>query len=317
MIKGSGNKTVDRMYGFNTAGTFIPDAWFHVFLTKNGKPDFPLITVLSEIVYWYRPAVITDSKDSGSVMLRKKFKADLLQKSYNDIAERYNLSKRQVKEAMDRLEDAGIIRRELRQIVAGGTVHNNVLYIDLDADNLIAITNSDHTEDQQSSGAPPTSQRTRVLRCGVPDPASQCGTYTEITTESDTKDYPIDPIRSSSSYTEELNRLMDQVGYDDLISDLPSKKEAISGVLELIADELTSSTPVRVNSHEVARIEFETRMHELTGDHIRYVLERMDENCTDVRNIRAYLLTALYNAPATIDSYYTAKVNHDMASGRI
>ena len=50
----------------------------------------------------------------------------------------------------------------------------------------------------------------------------------------------------------------------------------------------------------------------LTYDHALYVMECMDENTTDVRNIRAYMLTSLYNAPVTIDSYYRAKVNHDM-----
>ena len=49
--------------------------------------------------------------------------------------------------------------------------------------------------------------------------------------------------------------------------------------------------------------------------HICYVLHAMDENHADVRNIRQYLLTALYNAPTTMKNYYQAKVNHDMASG--
>ena len=45
---------------------------------------------------------------------------------------------------------------------------------------------------------------------------------------------------------------------------------------------------------------------------IEYVLDRMRENTTYVRNIKKYLLAALYNAPATIDSYYTSLVSHDM-----
>ena len=42
------------------------------------------------------------------------------------------------------------------------------------------------------------------------------------------------------------------------------------------------------------------------------MISSLHENTTKVRNIRAYLLTSLYNAPTTINSYYTALVNHDM-----
>ena len=50
----------------------------------------------------------------------------------------------------------------------------------------------------------------------------------------------------------------------------------------------------------------------LNSSHIEYVLDRMRENTTYVRNIKKYLLAALYNAPATIDSYYASLVNHDL-----
>ena len=49
----------------------------------------------------------------------------------------------------------------------------------------------------------------------------------------------------------------------------------------------------------------------LNSSHIEYVLEAMNKNPSDIRNIRAYLLTALYNASLTIDNYYSALVNHD------
>lgn len=51
---------------------------------------------------------------------------------------------------------------------------------------------------------------------------------------------------------------------------------------------------------------------ELILENIEYVLDRMRENTTYVRNIKKYLLSALYNAPATIDSYYASLVNHDL-----
>ena len=55
-----------------------------------------------------------------------------------------------------------------------------------------------------------------------------------------------------------------------------------------------------------------SRFMKLDSSHIQYVLDCLKENTTDVRNIKQYLLAALYNAPGTISSYYSAKVNHDL-----
>ena len=55
----------------------------------------------------------------------------------------------------------------------------------------------------------------------------------------------------------------------------------------------------------------------LDSGHIRYVLDSMEKNTTHIANIRAYLLTALYNAPNTISSYYSAEVNYyEYGNGR-
>ena len=54
-----------------------------------------------------------------------------------------------------------------------------------------------------------------------------------------------------------------------------------------------------------------SRFLKLNSSHIEYVLDAMNKNPSDIRNIRAYLLTALYNASLTIDNYYSALVNHD------
>ena len=58
-----------------------------------------------------------------------------------------------------------------------------------------------------------------------------------------------------------------------------------------------------------------SRFLKLDSSHIEYVLDRMRENTTYVRNIKKYLLAALYNAPATIGSYYTSLVSHDLYGG--
>jgi len=54
-----------------------------------------------------------------------------------------------------------------------------------------------------------------------------------------------------------------------------------------------------------------SRFLKLDSSHIEYVFHAMKECPSNIRNIRAYLLTTLYNAPATMDNFYSAKVNHD------
>ncbi len=54
------------------------------------------------------------------------------------------------------------------------------------------------------------------------------------------------------------------------------------------------------------------RLQRINSTHIEYVFECLDKNTTYIRNIKKYLLTTLFNAPSTIDSYYTALVKHDL-----
>jgi len=60
-----------------------------------------------------------------------------------------------------------------------------------------------------------------------------------------------------------------------------------------------------------------SKLMKLNGQHIEYVLDCMKNNTTEVRNIKKYMLACLFNAPSTIDSYYTALVAHDRAAGLI
>ena len=69
---------------------------------------------------------------------------------------------------------------------------------------------------------------------------------------------------------------------------------------------------IRIGGEEKPSQIVKSRFMKLDGEHIRYVLNCFAENTTKVRNIKQYLLAALYNAPMTIGSYYTALVNHDM-----
>ena len=140
-IINSGNSTVDAMAKINLTGNIIPANWFRTITRDNGKPYMLAICILSELCYWYRPQEVRDERSGNIVEYKKKFRGDMLQKSYQDLADRFGESKRSVKAATDRLEELGVIRKEWRNLkLRNGAVINNVLFIDLNADVLSGLT---------------------------------------------------------------------------------------------------------------------------------------------------------------------------------
>lgn len=91
--------------------------------------------------------------------------------------------------------------------------------------------------------------------------------------------------------------------------DIGKVNELVSVMVDVICSKRMT---IRVNGEDMPQEVVKKRFLELDSTHIDYVLDAMKANTTEVRNIRAYLITALYNAPETIDSYYDAWVKHDM-----
>lgn len=89
-------------------------------------------------------------------------------------------------------------------------------------------------------------------------------------------------------------------------------REELGEVIELMVDTLCSTSPtLRIGGGDVPTAQVKERLSRLDSSHIEYVFDCLHRNTTQIRNIRAYLLTALYNAPATINHYYQAEVQHD------
>ena len=92
-----------------------------------------------------------------------------------------------------------------------------------------------------------------------------------------------------------------------------AEKEKVDELVEIMVDVVCSNRKtVRVNGEDLPTEIVKSRFLKLDYSHIDYVLTALQRNTSEVRNIRAYLVTALYNAPATIGNYYSAWVNHDM-----
>ena len=109
------------------------------------------------------------------------------------------------------------------------------------------------------------------------------------------------------------NYLRDHLYIDELKERYPYDHGRIEEIVELMVDTICSKAPyIRCGGVDRPAEVVRSRFMKLDSTHIEYVLDSIHENTTDVRNIKAYLLTSLYNAPITIDHYYTAKVQHDM-----
>ena len=128
----------------------------------------------------------------------------------------------------------------------------------------------------------------------------------DIPEEEDAKD-KIEEYYAYRDYFEQ------QLSLQDLRQEFPYRKDMLDEIQELMTEVCCSRRPfIRIGGEEKPSQIVKSRFMKLDGEHIRYVLNCFAENTTKVRNIKQYLLAALYNAPMTIGSYYTALVNHDM-----
>jgi len=90
-------------------------------------------------------------------------------------------------------------------------------------------------------------------------------------------------------------------------------QERMDETVELMLETVLSRRPyIRIAGDDFPREVVRSRFLKINSDHLEYVFDCIDKNVTKVNNIKAYLLAALYNAPATMDSYYRAEVNHDL-----
>ena len=143
------------------------------------------------------------------------------------------------------------------------------------------------------------------------------------TNHNNTENSDINPIQSGfdedgiSERNEYESYFRESLSIDVLIRENLGEEETILGILDLMVDVCCSKRSViRIAGDDKPLAVVKSRFMKLNAEHIRYVLKCLSENMTRVRNIRQYLLTALYNAPATIRPFYQAWVNNDMATGQ-
>lgn len=380
----SGNKVVDAVGEIRITGNITPMAWYQELRTESGKPYLAAITILADIVYWYRPTEIRDEVTGQIVGYKKKFAADALQRTYESYAKTFGFSKRQVKEAIIFLEKKGIIEREFRHFYREGLMWTNVLYLKLNPKRLYEITFpgeegntgnglgmeeeqlgsveektepvagicETHTQEaekqvQETSGTsdensfPHVAKLCQVLSQkneGVCDeipthaPTKNCQTNTynttdtstennpsitterETTTESrisihlsnteTTKDGLMDSFHKKKhvNFEEVETKVRKQISYDVLYKSCSDEDKAfVDELVSVIADVMSNtSSTMYVGKRPIPTGKVQEQFMTLNIDHIKYVIESVKNSNTTIKNIKAYLITSLYNAPLTI-----------------
>ena len=109
--------------------------------------------------------------------------------------------------------------------------------------------------------------------------------------------------------------LLENIEYDYLIQDSSIDREQLDEIVDLVQETVCSTrSRIRVAGNDYPVEVVRSKLLKLNGEHIRFVMDCLKQNTTRIRNIRQYLLTVLFNAPSTMNSYYAALVAHDMAA---
>ena len=110
--------------------------------------------------------------------------------------------------------------------------------------------------------------------------------------------------------------IRDNLEIDILSQDSRYDIARVDEMVEIMLDAVCSTSPtIRINGEDMPQQVVKSRFLKMDSSHIDYVLQAMKDNPSDIRNIRAYMLTALYNASLTMDNYYSALVNRDFYGG--
>jgi len=158
--------------------------------------------------------------------------------------------------------------------------------------NYISNTNKNNTDCNDNNSIPFRSPN----ECGKT--SERNGTETTIT-------------QAIEIYRETVHKNLD---YDIMTGRYPYDKPRIDEIVDLILETVcTARKTIRIAGDDYPAELVKTKFMKLNGSHLEFVLDCMKKNTTEIRNIKKYLLAVLFNAPSTIDSYYTSLVAHDTA----
>ena len=146
---------------------------------------------------------------------------------------------------------------------------------------------------------------------------TECNKTDKNNTELSNTDSSIHPGAQPEEVIERYRKeIRENIEYDHLCREFTTYREDLDEIVELMVETVCAkrkTTRIAGSDfpHEVVR----SRFLKLDSSHIEFVMECLHNNTTEIRNMKQYLLTVLFNAPTTMNNHYTAQVNHDMHAG--
>ena len=146
---------------------------------------------------------------------------------------------------------------------------------------------------------------------------------TNKTEKNNTESNKTNPILSGADKdmderTSYRNYLNSQLDMEIMYERYPYDRETLDAIMNLMLDVVCSKRKtIRIAGDDKPVSVVKSQFLKINSMHLEYVMDCMKKNPAKVRNIKQYLLAAIYNAPLTMQSYYQAWVNNDMAEGRI
>ena len=201
------------------------------------------------------------------------------------------------------LENFGLIERKRRGLGKPSLVYVKNFSSDLSNERV-------QNRENHESGSPKNA-------CQDP-PKSRCNKNKKSKTERNNTN----PILSDESEKMKNRKLLEEYFSRSLEIELllrlyPDDEDTIYQIVDLLVDTCDSKRKlIRIAGDDKPAEVVLSRLKTLNADHIRFVLDCLAANTSPIRNMKQYLLAALFNAPTTIQLYYQNKVNHDLAARR-
>ena len=218
-----------------------------------------------------------------------------------------------IREAVRELERAGYIKRSRERDERGclrGTVYT--IYEQPHAEPTPEVPTLDNPTLEKPMLEKPTLENPMQLNTKSTKKRKRQSTDLSITDSTET---PVQKRTEAKETFESYRELiLENIDYDVLAGDPCVDREQLDEIVALVQETVCSTrSRIRVAGNDYPAEVVRSKLLKLNSEHIRFVMDCLKQNTTRIRNIRQYLLAMLFNAPSTMNSYYTALVAHDMA----
>lgn len=227
-------------------------------------------------------------------------------------------SKDAIRTAIRELEQAGYIRRRQTTDRGGKFAGNEYTIYERPQEPLPGEPSSEKPSSGKPSSGNPTTGKP------LSEKPTQRNIEKQKTDRQSTDSIPFraaeppEPKRIESNPVGQMEQyralIRDNIQYPLLVAQNPDDADLIDEIVELMTETVCAHRrTTRVCGSDFPAEVVKSRLLKLDAEHIRFVLKCLNENTAKVKNIKQYLLATLYNAPVTINSYYSALVRHDLA----